>query len=69
VATRRIVTLHDDLDGTYAEETVSFSVDGTAYEIDLNGPHAKELREVLRPFVAAARTIKPTRRARRRLTS
>lgn len=68
VATRRIVTLHDDLDGTDAEETVVFSIDGIKYEIDLNGSHNKELRDALRPFIAAARTVKPGRRARPRLT-
>ena len=66
VATRRIITLHDDLDGTDAEETVVFSVDGNNYEIDLNSSHNKELRDALRPFIAAARTVKRTRRARNR---
>ena len=30
------VLLVDDLDGGEASETVSFSLDGTAYEIDLS---------------------------------
>lgn len=58
VATRTIITLHDDLDGTDAEETIVFSLDGTDYEIDLNSTHIKELRDALSPFIAAARTVK-----------
>lgn len=58
VGTRTIITLHDDLDGTDAEETMIFSLVGTDYEIDLNSTHIKELRNALRPFVAAARTVK-----------
>ncbi|MEY9214775.1 Lsr2 family protein [Thermobifida halotolerans] len=55
------VLLVDDLDGGEAEETVSFALDGTSYEIDLSSPNAKRLREELAPFVEAARRI-PTRR-------
>lgn len=49
------VFLVDDLDGGEAEETVSFGVDGTSYEIDLSGEHASKLREVLAPYVEVAR--------------
>jgi hypothetical protein len=49
------VTLVDDIDGSEADTTVSFGVDGKSYEIDLNEKHAHELREILAPFVAAAR--------------
>jgi len=45
----------DDLDGTEAEGTVRFSLDGTDYEIDLNAPHADELRKALARYVSAAR--------------
>jgi hypothetical protein len=34
----------DDLDGSEAEGTVLFGLDGTQYEIDLSTGHAKELR-------------------------
>lgn len=68
VATRTIITLHDDLDGTDAEETMLFSLDGTDYEIDLNSTHIKELRDALSPFVAAARTVKPSGTSRSRGT-
>ena len=36
--------LIDDLDGSAAEETVRFGMDGADYEIDLNAGHAQELR-------------------------
>ncbi|MFC3998042.1 Lsr2 family protein [Nocardiopsis sediminis] len=53
------VLLVDDVDGGEAEETVSFSVDGTNYEIDLSGVHAKQLREAVAPFLKAARKAPP----------
>ena len=34
------VLLTDDLDGSAANETVRFRLDGTEYEIDLNAKHA-----------------------------
>jgi Lsr2 len=47
VAQKIQVLLIDDLDGTEAEGTVRFAVDGTEYEIDLNAGHAWALREAL----------------------
>jgi len=58
VATKTIITLQDDLDGTEAQQTVSFSVEGTSYEIDLNDAHAGQLRSALAPYAAAARVVK-----------
>lgn len=59
---RRIVhQLIDDLDGTVLEpgsgETVRFSLDGKAFEIDLTDDNAAALREALRPYIDAARTV------------
>ncbi len=45
----------DDLDGSEAEGTVRFALDGAAYEIDLNAQHAQALRDALAPYVKAAR--------------
>ena len=45
----------DDLDGSEAEGTVRFGLDGTEYEIDLNTKHAQQLRDALARYVAAAR--------------
>lgn len=49
------VLLIDDLDGERAEETVSFGLDGTIYEIDLSEDNAVLLRERLALFVENAR--------------
>ena len=38
-----IVRLTDDIDGGDADETVYFSLDGTAYEIDLSTTNADAL--------------------------
>ncbi|MFV0374362.1 Lsr2 dimerization domain-containing protein, partial [Microbacterium sp.] len=61
--TRRIVhQLVDDIDGTVLEvgsgETVLFSLDGTAYEIDLTDSNAAALRGALEPYTAAGRRVR-----------
>lgn len=45
----------DDLDGSDAEGTVRFGLDGLHYEIDLSTAHAKELRGVLARYIEAGR--------------
>jgi len=53
---QKIQTLFiDDLDGSTAEGTVRFGLDGTEYEIDLNARQAQELRDALARYVDAAR--------------
>ncbi len=47
------------------EETVSFSFDGTAYEIDVCTKHAKELHDKVGPFVDHARKASGVSRRRR----
>ena len=49
------VLLVDDLDGGEATETVSFALDGSAYEIDLSKKNADVLRETFAKYVGAAR--------------
>jgi hypothetical protein len=57
----------DDLDGSEAEGTVSFGLDGAHYEIDLNQVHARELRTILARYAGAGRKITgPGRRPARR---
>ncbi|SFP18854.1 Lsr2 protein [Geodermatophilus dictyosporus] len=52
------VILSDDLDEDLpADETVSFSLDGTSYEIDLSEKNAKELRDTFSRYVQAARKV------------
>lgn len=55
VAQKTQVVLIDDIDGGRADETVTFSLDGVSYEIDLSDEHAAELREAFKPYVAGAR--------------
>ena len=56
VMAQKIQTLFvDDLDGSEAEGTVRFGLDGTEYEIDLNAEHAQVLRDALARYVHAAR--------------
>jgi hypothetical protein len=68
---QKIQTLFiDDLDGSAAEGTVRFGLDGAEYEIDLNAGHAQELRAALARYVGAARRVggtvrRPARSARR----
>ncbi|WP_448059024.1 histone-like nucleoid-structuring protein Lsr2 [Cellulomonas hominis] len=66
------VLLVDDVDGGTADETVSFSLDGVSYEIDLTTEHAAELRGALATWVGHARKVggrtgsgRPTTRAGR----
>ena len=67
---RRVeVRLIDDLDGSRADQTIVFALDGQNYAVDLSPTNAQRLRELLAPFVAGARkagrsTVRP-RRARR----
>lgn len=52
------VILSDDLDENLsADETVSFSLDGTSYEIDLAEKNAKEMRDIFSRYVSAARKV------------
>ena len=49
----------DDLDGSEAEGTVLFGLDGTQYEIDLSTSHAKELRSALARYIDTVRPPSP----------
>ena len=55
----------DDLDGSEAEGTVRFGLDGSEYEIDLNAKHADALRKTLAQYVEAARRTPGARRPAR----
>lgn len=57
MAKRMHVVLEDDIDGSEAAETLAFTVDGVAYEIDLSAEHAGEFREAVAPWVGAARRV------------
>jgi hypothetical protein len=51
------VLLLDDLDGTDADQTVRFGLDGASYEIDLSDANAESLRDALASFVAHGRKV------------
>ncbi len=51
------VHLLDDIDGSQADETLKFALDGTNYEIDLSSKHADKLRSVLDKYVKSARRV------------
>jgi Lsr2 len=57
----------DDFDGSEAEGTVVFGLDGTQYEIDLNTSHAKELRTTLARYIDAGRKITSAARRGRKI--
>ncbi|MDN5915134.1 MAG: Lsr2 family protein [Pseudonocardia sp.] len=58
-----VISLVDDFDGTAADETLSFAVDGRHYEIELSASHAAALRSGLIPFIEHARpAVRPQNR-------
>jgi len=57
MAQRLKVELVDDIDGNDADETVTFSLDGVSYEIDLSTKNAGKMRDSLAPYVGAARKV------------
>jgi hypothetical protein len=67
---QRVITERfDDLDGSPASESVQFGYAGREYEIDLNKEHARELDQLLSPYVQHARHVdgvQPRRRRARR---
>ncbi|MEU4321438.1 Lsr2 family protein [Nocardia fluminea] len=65
MARKVIVELVDDYDGeSKAEETVLFSVDGVAYEIDLSILNAEALRGVFERWTPHARKIGRVQRSK-----
>ncbi len=55
MAQQILVSLVDDLDGSEADETVQFALDGVTYEIDLSAENAEELRDALAQYIEHAR--------------
>jgi hypothetical protein len=51
------IVLEDDLDGSEATETISFALDGTSYEIDLNDENAAKLRDALAVYIGHGRRV------------
>ncbi len=59
------IVLVDDIDGAPATETVSFSLDGKEYEIDLSAKNAAKLRDAFAPYIGHARKAAGRRRGAR----
>jgi hypothetical protein len=54
---RTEVKLLDDIDGSRADETLTYGLDGAMYEIDVSAEHAEKLRASLAKFVLKSRRI------------
>ena len=57
MAKQVITLLTDDIDGSEADRTVEFSIDGVRYTIDLSDKNAGKLRKALDPYLAAATRV------------
>ena len=55
---KQVVTLlTDDLDGSEADRTVEFGLDGVNYTIDLSEKNAGKLRKALEPYISAGTRV------------
>jgi hypothetical protein len=67
------VMLIDDLDGSEGAETITYTVDGQEYEIDLSEKNAQKFRSALQTYIDVSRlveqppvlTLAPARTSRR----
>jgi hypothetical protein len=64
MAQQTTVRFIDDLDGSDASGTFDFSLEGRQYQIDLSDENAAKLRDVLEPYIGAARKAGRGRTAR-----
>jgi hypothetical protein len=65
MAQKVTVEMTDDLDGSQADTTVSFAIDGNAYEIDLSKRNAAAMRRTFDRYIEHARKQgRSTRRTR-----
>lgn len=65
MAEQIIHKLIDDIDGSDADQMVTFGIDGVHYRIDLCDANAELLREYLAPYIEAGRPVKPQRSRRK----
>jgi hypothetical protein len=54
MAKQVITLLTDDLDGSEADRTIEFGLDGVNYTIDLSDKNVGKLRKALDPYLAVA---------------
>jgi hypothetical protein len=57
VAQKTVVTFEDDLDGSEAEGTVTFALNGVQYELDLSKKNRGKLVKALEPYVSSGRKV------------
>ena len=69
MASRTIILLEDDVDGSQAEETIEFGIDGTTYAIDLSDSNAKKLRGAFDGYISKARKVSGKRSTTRKTSS
>ncbi|MFE3262406.1 Lsr2 family protein [Nocardia sp. NPDC059091] len=63
MARKVVVSIVDDFDGeSVADETVTFTLNGVEYEIDLSRANAGQLRGAFEPWISHARKVRGTRR-------
>ena len=55
MASRTIIELTDDIDGTPAEQTVTFTFQGSTYEIDLSKKNLDKLVKAMDPYTTNGR--------------
>lgn len=55
MAQKHVIEFIDDLDGSEASQTLTFSLDGVDYEIDLSDTNAENLRSALSTYTEKAR--------------
>lgn len=55
MAKRTIVELTDDIDGNPADETVTFTLQGSTYEIDLSQKNLDKLVKAMEPYTTKGR--------------
>lgn len=68
MAQKVVISKTDDIDGSENAKTITFGIDGNAYEIDLSESNANGMRAILAPYIASGRKVSEpnTRRKRRR---
>ena len=69
MSSKVVVILEDDLDGTEADQTVEFGLDGAAYAIELSDDKAKMLRGALDGYVSKAGKVSAKRSSSRTTSS
>ncbi len=57
MAKQTTTRLVDDLDGSDADTTVTYTWQGQAYELDLNQKNVDEFQEAIAPYLSASRKV------------